>query len=61
MPTYEYGCSTCHHLWEEVKSITEPTTKKCPKCSTETAERIISSGGGFILKGEGYYKPGGVI
>lgn len=62
MPTYDYTCSTCHHLWEELKKINDPKTTRCPKCAEHTAERVINANkGGFILKGNGYYKPGGVV
>jgi putative FmdB family regulatory protein len=55
MPTYEYGCPSCGHQWEEVQRITEPATQKCPKCSQLTAHRLISGGTNFILKGGGWY------
>jgi putative FmdB family regulatory protein len=54
MPTYEYACKSCDNQWEEVQKISEPSTKICPKCSKETAQRQIS-GGSFILKGGGWY------
>ena len=55
MPTYEYGCPSCGHQWEEVQRITEPATEKCPKCAAMTAHRLISGGTNFILKGGGWY------
>jgi putative FmdB family regulatory protein len=66
MPTYEYGCSACGSQWEEIQRITEPPVDVCPKCGKSTAQRLISAGTGFILKGGGWYsdlysssKPGG--
>ena len=66
MPTYEYGCSACGSQWEEVQRITEPPVEVCPKCGKSSAQRLISAGTGFILKGGGWYsdlyssaKPGG--
>ncbi|MCA9064066.1 MAG: zinc ribbon domain-containing protein [Planctomycetaceae bacterium] len=55
MPTYEYRCSACNNEWEEFQSIKADPTKKCPKCKKNKAERIISSGGGLIFKGSGFY------
>ena|SRR5579883_2096922 len=55
MPTYEYGCSACGKEWEEVQRITEPPIEVCPSCGKPAAHRLISSGGGFILKGGGWY------
>jgi putative FmdB family regulatory protein len=66
MPTYEYGCSACGSQWEEIQRITEPPVEVCPECGKSTAQRLISAGTGFILKGGGWYsdlysssKPGG--
>jgi putative FmdB family regulatory protein len=54
MPTYEYRCSNCENLWEELQKISEPALDTCPKCHEKTAQRLIS-GGSFILKGGGWY------
>lgn len=54
MPTYEYRCSACENLWEELQKISEPALDTCPKCHEKTAQRLIS-GGSFILKGGGWY------
>lgn len=54
MPTYEYECRSCGHLFEEIQSITAPPKKKCPKCNGPV-ERLISGGGGIIFKGSGFY------
>jgi putative FmdB family regulatory protein len=55
MPTYEYGCTACGKEWEELQRITEPPIEVCPACGKATAHRLISAGGGFILKGGGWY------
>jgi putative FmdB family regulatory protein len=55
MPTYEYGCPDCGSEWEEVQRITAPPIEVCPKCGKSSAHRLISAGGGFILKGGGWY------
>ncbi len=54
MPTYEYRCNQCGHEMEAFQKITEPALKLCPACNQEKLERLIS-GGGFILKGGGWY------
>jgi len=56
--TYEYLCSDCKHEWEEDQKITEDPKKTCPKCNKETAQRLVSGGQGFQLKGGGWYKEG---
>ena len=55
MPTYEYACSSCHHEWEAEQSIKAAPLTECPTCHEHAARRQISRGGGFILKGGGWY------
>jgi putative FmdB family regulatory protein len=56
--TYEYLCSDCQHAWEEEQSISAPATEKCPNCGKLSAQRQVSGGVGFILKGGGWYADG---
>ena len=55
-PIYEYSCSKGCPGWEELQKVNDPVTKKCPICDKNTAKRLISGGGSFILKGNGFYK-----
>lgn len=55
MPTYDYKCKGCDHIWEEFQSIKAPPTKKCPSCGKSKAERQIGGGGGLIFRGSGFY------
>ena len=37
MPTYDYNCKECNHIFEEVNTIVQrniPTERGCPKCNT---------------------------
>jgi putative FmdB family regulatory protein len=56
MPTYEYECPKCGNVFDEFQSISAPPLAYCPKegCGAE-AKRRFSAGGGFILKGSGFY------
>jgi putative FmdB family regulatory protein len=54
MPTYEYQCKECGHLFEAFQAITEEPLKQCPKCNG-SIRRLISSGAGLIFKGSGFY------
>lgn len=56
MPIYEYSCDKGCPQWEEIQRLSDPHSKKCPKCKKNTARRLISTGG-FILKGKGFFKP----
>ncbi|MBN2345250.1 MAG: zinc ribbon domain-containing protein [Candidatus Aminicenantes bacterium] len=50
MPTYEYECETCGWTFEKMQPITAEPLRKCPKCKGRI-HRVISGGGGFIMKG----------
>lgn len=50
MPTYDYLCESCGHRFEQNQGITEPPVDRCPECG-ETVRRLITGGGGFIVKG----------
>ena len=62
MPTYEYGCSKCGHEFEKIQSISEKSLTTCPKelCAQKKwgrgkVKRMISTGGGLLFKGTGFY------
>ena len=57
--TYEYKCLECDHEWEEEQKITDNPTSVCPVCEKESAQRQISGGTGFQLKGSGWFNKGG--
>lgn len=54
MPTYVYECSKCERQFEIVQKITDEPKKRCPTCRGKVF-RVISGGGGIILKGSGFY------
>ncbi len=56
MPTYDYKCSHCENLFEEVQSMKDPLLTKCPKCGKDALVRLIGGGGGVIFKGSGFYQ-----
>ncbi len=55
MPTYDYKCKKCEHVWDEFQSIKAPASKKCPGCGKNGAERQISAGAAILFKGSGFY------
>lgn len=57
MPTYEYKCETCGLTFERRQAITEETLTECPECRGKV-RRLISGGGGFILKGSSHGQMG---
>ncbi len=56
MPTYEYKCEKCKKIFEISQSMKDKALTACPnkKCKGKV-KRLISLGGGFILKGPGFY------
>lgn len=56
MPTYEYRCKACGHLFEEFQMYSEAVLRKCPECKKNKLERLFGTGGGIIFKGSGFYE-----
>jgi len=55
MPTYEYICNDCSHFFEKFQNMKDKPLTECPACGS-SVRRIISSGAGIILKGNGFYQ-----
>src|SRR5258706_7642525 len=56
MPTYEYECQKCGHRFEQFQLISAKPLTRCPKprCKGKV-KRLLSTGGGLIFKGSGFY------
>ena len=55
MPTYEYICDACGHEFERFQKMNDSPVRKCPECGRPKARRRISTGGGIVFKGPGFY------
>jgi putative FmdB family regulatory protein len=45
MPLYDYRCSCCEHMVEDVlQKFGDKPLKKCPECSENELSRLISGG-----------------
>jgi len=55
MPTYGYTCTACKHAFEKMQGIKARKLRKCPRCGKSALKREITGGGGFILRGPGFY------
>lgn len=55
MPTYEYKCTACGHVFEIFQKMTDEPIKVCPKCKGEV-KRLLGAGAGPIFKGSGFYQ-----
>jgi putative FmdB family regulatory protein len=54
MSRYDYECTKCGHTFELEQRISDRPRERCPKCRGKVI-RVISGGGGVILKGNGFY------
>lgn len=71
MPTYDYkakvdpekgytGCDYCKHgkdPFEVIQRMSDPVLTNCPGCGSPL-EKLITTPGAFVLKGEGWYRDG---
>lgn len=56
MPTYDYQCKSCGHLFELFQQMSDSVKKKCPECKQLQLKRLIGSGAGVVFKGSGFYE-----
>jgi putative FmdB family regulatory protein len=54
MPTYDYLCKSCNKEFETDQSIKDDAIAPCPTCKRISDTRLISTGGSFVLKGDGW-------
>ena len=54
MPTYDYKCTGCGHVFELSHGMSEDPAPRCPECGGP-CEKLITGGRGFIFKGNGFY------
>ena len=60
MPTYEYRCTSCEFLFEEILTMArrnEPCETGCPKCGEETVTQELRTAPGAAVDSQ--LKPGG--
>jgi putative FmdB family regulatory protein len=43
MPIYEYLCSGCSETFEELVSLGDESSVRCPSCSEAVVTRLLSS------------------
>jgi putative FmdB family regulatory protein len=53
MPTYEYVCKSCGHLFEIVQSMRDEALTECPECGGEL--RKVFAPPAISFKGSGFY------
>ena len=53
MPTYEYVCKSCGHIFEIVQSMKDDPLTECPECGGEL--RKVFAPPAIAFKGSGFY------
>ena len=43
MPTYDYQCEECGHIFEEIHSMSETYEDGCPKCGHENVNKVYNT------------------
>jgi len=56
MPIFDYKCADCGNEFEKIVR-SEVVDVECPLCGAIAERKEVSFKGGFVLKGEGFYKP----
>ncbi len=56
--TYEHECSGCGAKFERQQKISDKPNRRCVRCGKNTAKRLISGGGAFVLLGGGWADTG---
>jgi putative FmdB family regulatory protein len=56
MPTYDYECDACGHLFELFQGINDPIKRKCPECKKLKLRRLFGTGAAILFKGSGFYE-----
>jgi putative FmdB family regulatory protein len=54
VPTYEYACTECGHVFDAVQSFSDAALTDCPECSGKL--RKVFSAAGVVFKGSGFYR-----
>ena len=54
MPTYVYEYEKCGYKFEQFQKMSDTPVNVCPECNGKV-KRLISSGGGIIIKGSGFH------
>lgn len=55
MPTYEYECKKCGHVFDVFQGITDPPVRSCPQCKGKV-KRLLGTGSAVMFKGSGFYE-----
>jgi putative FmdB family regulatory protein len=55
MPTFDFHCSACKHVFEANVAFGSKKLPTCPHCGNKNVEKMLSVPG-IMFKGSGFYK-----
>lgn len=55
MPTFDFKCLQCDHIFEFSRAFGNKTKPTCPECKAKKTEKLMSPPM-VVFKGEGFYK-----
>lgn len=55
MPTFDFECVSCGHVWEFSRPFGSDATPVCPECSGAEVVKLIAPPA-IQFKGQGFYK-----
>jgi putative FmdB family regulatory protein len=48
MPIFEYRCTKCEHIYEELVARADSPAPACPKCEARVSEKLMSVFAGHV-------------
>lgn len=58
MPTFDFACQKCTHVFEYTRPFGSTIKPACPLCKSKRVEKLFSAPA-IVFKGEGWYKTEG--
>ena len=55
MPTFDFRCGSCSHVWEWTRPFGRKTSPPCPSCGSKKTEKLLSPPS-VQFRGAGFYK-----
>ena len=53
MPTYDYRCGACRHVFELFERLNAEGARECPKCGKKRSRRLMGCGAAPVIRGSG--------